>query len=227
MYFAPLLQQAGTVGVGWKVGMQEDSALQKGYKVLSMADVHTTALSILGIWITGPGLMLALNAVLPGRTERAYRRLSRAPWKSFFIGLGITIVVTVFALVMANIGAGIASGVSVLLVLFGLALWAVGAAGMTRLAADWMETKTGSGSRLRNLVFSALALALSGFVPLIGWFLFTPLVGIIQIGAGASSLFGRDRNRNTDAAGKEKGSPESSSTSVHSEFVPAADQNSS
>ena len=192
-----------------------------------MADVYTVALSILGIWITGPGLMLALNAVLPVRTERAYRHLSSAPWRSFFTGLGITIVVTVFALVMANIRAGIASGVSVLLVLFGLGLWAVGAAGMTRLAAEWMETKTGSGSRLRNLVFGALALELSGFVPLIGWFLFTPLVGIIQIGAGASSLFGRDRNRNTDAVGKEKGSPESSSTSTHTEFVPAADQNSS
>jgi len=162
-----------------------------------MADVYIVTLSILGIWITGPGLMLGLNVILPARTERVYWRLLRTPWLSLIAGLVITVLVAFAAVLAANAGGG---GFSAVLVLFTLGLWALGAAAMTRIAAERIDRQTGSADRLRSMLRGAVLLELAGFVPLVGWFLFTPLVGVAQIGAGALGLFGREPKRVTQAA---------------------------
>jgi hypothetical protein len=94
-------------------------------------------------------------------------------------------------LVTAEAGAGPIRAIAWLSGLGGLGLIAIGSAGMSRLLGERLALWSAPASKLKNLLRGAVVYELAGIMPLVGWFLFLPLMVILSIGAAVSGLFSR------------------------------------
>jgi hypothetical protein len=154
-----------------------------------MTDVYIVTFSIIGILLTGPGLAIGLNLLAPRITDRAYRRLTETPGASFIFGGVLGAVITTWVVILASVG-GAAQGIAYGSAVLGLGIYALGAAGMSRLFGERLAPATPKASPLGRMVRGAVVLELAALTPLVGWFLFVPLAGVMCIGAGAFGLIG-------------------------------------
>lgn len=151
-----------------------------------MTDVYIVTLSIIGFLVTSPGLAAALNLFFPQVTETACQRISRTPMKAFIAGLPVSVLMVGIAAVLNSAG-GPGQGLAFIIVLAWLGLLTLGAAAMARLLGERLSGMTGGGSPLGNIIRGAVIYELASLVPLVGWFLFTPLMSQVAVGA---ALFG-------------------------------------
>jgi len=161
-----------------------------------MANVLTVVWFVIG-WAamqTCLGVWLAL--MLPNRVERARERVEKAPKSTFFAGAAFWIVSAFVAVAMIQNGrpgpvqllGWISAGPM-------LAASAIGGAAFAQILSERIRERSPQTSPLSALAIGALCTALSGLLPVIGWFVFLPLVGFISIGAGLSGLFARKGGR--------------------------------
>jgi len=151
-----------------------------------MTDVYIVTLAILGFLITSPGLAAAVNLFFPRVTETAYRRITETPVKSFLAGLGVTAVTAVWVIAMSALG-GPMQGVGIASAILWLGVLTVGTSAMARLLGARLAGMMGGSSELGNIIRGAVIYELASLVPLVGWFLFTPLMSCMAVGA---ALFG-------------------------------------
>ncbi len=152
-----------------------------------MADVYTVLFILIGILISLPGLLVALNLLLPRVTRRAQRRLQTTPGRSFALGLIVTAVFSLFILVFSS-GGGPGQFLAISTVVLGMGLGTIGAAGMVRLLSEKLAPISQPYSELMNLVRGAAVYELACLFPIVGWFLFAPLMGITVLGAASFAL---------------------------------------
>ena len=150
-----------------------------------MTDVYIVTLSIIGFLITSPGLAAAVNLFFPRVTEAAYLRITATPVKSFLVGLGVTAITIVWVAVLNSAG-GPLQGIGIASAVLWLGLLTVGASAMARLLGARLAGML-SASELGNIIRGAVIYELASLVPLVGWFLFTPLMSCMAVGA---ALFG-------------------------------------
>jgi hypothetical protein len=155
-----------------------------------MADVYIVVFSVIGILISYPGLVAALNLLLPRATEAAYLRLAYTPGKALLIGLPVAGLFSLFIIVTANINFGPVKALAFIAALIAFGINAVGGAALARLMGERIDAITQSGTSLRNLVLGAIFLELASLFPIIGWFLFLPISMVITIGAASFGLIG-------------------------------------
>lgn len=155
-----------------------------------MADVYTVTLVLIGMLLSLPGLLVALNLLLPTLTRRVQTRLAETPGRSFFFGLPITAVLIIFALLLWQAGFGPLKALGWLIALGGMGLGTLGASGLARLLGERLASLSDPRSELTQLVRGAAVYEFACLFPLVGWFLFAPLVGITVIGAAAFALLG-------------------------------------
>lgn len=154
-----------------------------------MVDVYIVVYSLLGILICLPALLLALNLLMPQVTSRIETRLEQTPGKSFGLGVPVTAVFLLFIVITANIpGPGQAS--AFLAAFVGMGLGTLGAAGMSRLLARRVTLLVSPSSEALNLLRGAVMYELACLFPIVGWFLFAPIIGITVIGAATFGLLG-------------------------------------
>lgn len=156
-----------------------------------MADVYTVTFLVIGLLISYPALLVALNLLLPNVTGRAAEKVSDGPFKTFAIGAVITAGLALLILVTAEAGAGPVRALAWLCGLCGLGLIVIGSAGMSRLLGQRLALWSDPVSRLKNLLRGAVVYELAGIMPVVGWFLFLPLMVILSIGAAVAALFTR------------------------------------
>lgn len=154
-----------------------------------MVDVYIVVYTLLGILICLPALLVALNLLMPQVTSRIETRLEQTPGKSFFFGVPITAAFLLWIAIMANIP-GIGQASAFLAAFLGMGLGTLGAAGMTRLLAKRVRPLTNPSSEALNWLRGAVMYELACLFPLVGWFLFAPIVGITVIGAATFGLLG-------------------------------------
>lgn len=154
-----------------------------------MVDVYIVVYTLLGILICLPALLLALNLLMPQITRRIETRLEQTPGKSFVMGVPVTAVFLLFIAVMANIP-GVGQGSAFLAGFVSMGLGTLGAAGMSRLLAKRVTLINAPSSEALNLLRGALIYELACLFPIVGWFLFAPIVGITVIGAATFGLLG-------------------------------------
>ena len=155
-----------------------------------MTDVYIVALSVIGYLIAAPGLAVALNLLLPRVTERAYLRLERTRGASFAVGFVASGTVALWVAILMAIGAGPTQAMAIVSVVIALGIYAIGAAGMSRLLGERLGNLSGSDSPVADIARGAVALELACFVPVVGWFLFTPLIVMTTMGASIFGLLG-------------------------------------
>ena len=154
-----------------------------------MADVYTVTFIIIGILISLPALLIGLNLLMPVVTIRTQVRLRETPGKSFWLGAVLTAVLLLIIIVTVQIpGPGQAFGFGV--AIFGMGLGSLGAAGMARLLGERIRPLAKPNSDMMNLLRSAVVYELACLTPLVGWFIFAPLVGMTVLGAAVFSLVG-------------------------------------
>lgn len=155
-----------------------------------MADVYTVTFIIIGILLSVPALLVALNVLMPQLAARAHTRLDQTPVKSFFVGLPITVFIIMYAAVMFGSNVGILQTSAFIMAILGLGLGSIGGAGMARLLGFRLAPIAKPNSTLTNLFRGAVVYEFACLVPIVGWFLFVPVAGITAIGAAAFALVG-------------------------------------
>lgn len=155
-----------------------------------MADVYGVTFTLIGILLSVPALLVALNLLLPKTTTHTYKRLKHTPYKSFGLGLPITFMLVIWIILMANAGSGAFQAIAFGSAFAGMAVGSIGGAGMARLLGERIGNMSNPNSEMTNLVRGAVAYEMACLVPIVGWFVFIPLVGISAIGAGVFGLIG-------------------------------------
>jgi hypothetical protein len=155
-----------------------------------MVDVYIVVYSLLGILICLPALLLTLNLLLPQITNRIETRLERTPGKSFFLGVPVTAAFLLWIAITANVPIGVVRGTAFVAAFVGMGLGTLGAAGMSRLLARRITVLANPSSQAMNWLRGAVMYELACLFPIVGWFLFAPIVGITVLGAAVFALLG-------------------------------------
>ena len=151
-------------------------------------------LLILALVVCLIGTMVTLTALMPGVTGRSQAALQRWPWRAFFIGLVNYVFLTGMALIIFSAAIDILNLIGVFILAFLAAVTALGLGGLTQLTGERMAAmRTSEMSPLKQVVWGAVVLELTGLLPLVGWFLFTPI--ILMIAFGAAVLGWRSRKQ--------------------------------
>ena len=155
-----------------------------------MADVYIVLYSLLGILITLPALLIALNLLLPRVTTRTAGRLTHTPIKSFFMGLPLVAFLALWIAMTAQTAFGPLRFTAFAAALFGMGLGTLGAAGMARSLGERLSPLLPRSAAMLNLLRGAIVYELACLFPIIGWFLFAPIVGTAVIGAAIFGIIG-------------------------------------
>lgn len=185
-----------------------------------MANVLSVVWFVIGSVATLTAIWVWTCLMLPAPVERARRRLERQPVVCFFQGLLFVIVMLLVLTALVYIRMRLLMAVDeslkglsfflgirsrgyfapVLVQTAGLMMvgpvlagLTVGSASVVQMLADRMRERRPAGSPLLMLCAGALATALSVFLPLIGWLVFAPVVGLMSVGAGIMGIFSRRR----------------------------------
>ncbi|MBK8433044.1 MAG: hypothetical protein IPL28_17885 [Chloroflexi bacterium] len=152
-----------------------------------LADVYTVTLIILGILLSMPALLIALNLLLPTAAERIEQRAQANPIKALVLG-GIVALAVVLLTIALSQAPGPLRTLAWVVGLTGTAVGTLGAAGIVRLLGLRLGHWSAPTSRLQNLVRGAIIYELAAFVPLLGWFVFLPLMGLMGLGAAVLAM---------------------------------------
>ena len=155
-----------------------------------MVDVYIVVYSLLGILICLPALLVALNLLMPQVTGRIETRLEQTPGKSFFLGVPVTAAFLLWIAITANVPIGVVRGTAFVAAFVGMGLGTLGAAGMTRVLAKRITPLINPSSKALNWLRGAVMYELACLFPIVGWFLFAPIVGITVVGAAVFGLLG-------------------------------------
>jgi hypothetical protein len=183
-----------------------------------MANVWASALAVIGVIVMLSSLLVWTAYMLPRPVSRAQRHLETQPWQSFFAGLVVwAVAAATFFLALSQRAelrakletlldtlakfAGVARYVGdagtvahdllyLTIIPFAIAL-VIGGAAFARTFAQRIDER---GTRqAASVVGGAFTLSASLFLPLIGWFVFLPIVAAMSAGAGMMSLLTRQR----------------------------------
>jgi hypothetical protein len=183
-----------------------------------MANVVAVALFVVGFVVVFSSLLIWTACMLPRPVARAQSQLESHPWRSLIVGfavlatgLGVYFVALSFrSRLVEQLGylfdrlaestgtfritgdAGTVAHNLLYLVLtpFLIALVIGGAAFATLFARRVDVSGTGP---IKGLIGGAFAMSAAMFVPLIGWFILTPIMASMAAGAGLVALVTRDR----------------------------------
>ncbi|MEW5985578.1 MAG: hypothetical protein AB1791_02995 [Chloroflexota bacterium] len=155
-----------------------------------MTDVYIVTLSLIGILISLPALLVALNLLLPTLTGHAYTRLARTPGRCFVLGLPVALGFIVWMAITTQARFGLLRSSAFLVAVLGMGLGTLGAAGLARLLGERIGRQAATPSSISSLVRGALVYELACLVPGVGWLLFAPLAGITVLGAAVFAVLG-------------------------------------
>ena len=158
--------------------------------MVTMADVYIVLFTLVGVLLSLPALLVALNLLLPKVTTRAYLRLQQTPGKSFLLGIPVVSAFLLWIAITANIPFGPVKATAFLAAFVGMGVGTIGAAALSRILADRLDAISAPRSRLTHLLRGAVVFELACLFPIVGWFLFAPIAGIALMGAAAFALLG-------------------------------------
>ncbi len=154
---------------------------------MTMADVLTGTLIVLGFLVTLPALWLLLRALFPAAVGRGRDRIAAAPIRCFFLGLlGVVLLVGIVAVL--NLAGPPGKALGVLAIVAGVLLAGVGLSGFSAIVGERLPSTADEGRPWRGMVRGAVCLELSFLLPVIGWFGVLPIALLTGLGAAAMAL---------------------------------------
>jgi hypothetical protein len=154
-----------------------------------MADVFAIFGLLLTLGIIFPGKLTAWWLLFPATVERAQVRLERTPWRCFWLGGLVTIILLIPITTLLALPSGLFKLAGVTLLLSALALAGLGAAGLVAKMGEQLQHRASGGlSPAAAFVRAAVALELAAAFPIIGWFVVIPVTIGTAVGATAFAL---------------------------------------
>ncbi len=150
-----------------------------------MRDVYAIFGTLLAIGIAVPGLLTACWLLFPQWVEKSAENLHSHTRSTFLIGLISTTIVTLFALVLANLPLPLAQFIAAGSGLVAVAISAIGSAGIVLHMARRLQTHS-ELSLSAAFLRAALAFTLAAIFPLVGWLLIAPICLVMSFGAALS-----------------------------------------
>ena len=154
-------------------------------------DVLAALALICGIPLTTWAMVIAARLLFPELCERSANRLINAPGASFGVGVLITLVGVVFAIVLLNVHNPIARFLGADVASFLLSLSIIGCAGLGTIAGRRIQSHDERISGYAAYVRGSAFVIVACMSPLVGWFFILPIALITSVGAGYSALVRR------------------------------------
>lgn len=150
---------------------------------MTIGDVLAALAVLMAVGFGWGATLLTAALAFPVRAQQASEALAASPGWCLARGLGVFFGVGLIALTLTHHPAGPVR-------LIGYVVWAalaltaaVGVAGLTRLMSERIQANGTAMNPFASLTRATVLLVLAGFVPLVGWFLVTPLVAFIALGS--------------------------------------------
>ena len=156
-----------------------------------MADVYIVVFTVIGILLSVPALIITISLLMPRVTKRVQTRLSQSFGKSFALGIPITGAFLLWVAITSQAGNGLVQAMAFIVAVIGMGLATIGAGGMARLLGERIGDNSAPHSEMHNLVRGSIIYLLACMTPIVGWFLFVPIVGIAIVGAAVLGLLGK------------------------------------
>lgn len=156
-----------------------------------MGEIAGLILILLVSAITTVALLVLLPFLIPGRVERTRQIIQTMPGRSFAIGLVNTLFFLVIAAIFTQGGDG-GWLIALLIILALLTGAAIGLAGLVLLLRERIYPETAKAAGLSTMMKTAVLLTLAGLLPLLGWFVLTPILLLVGLGAAIMALVRRD-----------------------------------
>ncbi|MAT97080.1 MAG: hypothetical protein CL608_08060 [Anaerolineaceae bacterium] len=141
-------------------------------------------------------LLVLLPALLPGRVARAQQIVQKSPGRAFVIGLVNFLFFGVLIAIFAQ-GADLGGLIAGTILLALMMVTAVGLAGINQIVQGRLYPNDGG---VKVGLKTAVLLIAAGLVPLLGWFVLTPVLLLISLGAAIIALV---RRKSTASSGIE------------------------
>jgi hypothetical protein len=159
---------------------------------MTMADVLSVTLIILGLLVTLPALWLFLRALFPASVERARGRLEGSPGTCFLAGLLPWLVLFAGGVALLSKGPPPLKFVGFVLVSAGFVVEGVGLAALSSILGARLPSAADAGRPWRGLVRGAVCMELAFLLPFVGWFALMPLVSVSAVGAALLAAASRE-----------------------------------
>ncbi len=168
--------------------------------MVTIGDVFSVVSLIFAICISTWALLLGSALLFRQRTDIAQQTIENRPWKSFFVGFALLLVVGTLGMGMVANPNPAVKLLGTFIVLGLLSIAAIGAAGLSQLIGARMQPMDPSLSAYRAIGRGAMIVVVAGLLPLVGWWVFTPIVLSVSLGAGLSALNARRHRSLVEAA---------------------------
>lgn len=145
-----------------------------------MADMIGVSILLVLFATTFPAYLTLIWRVWPRLTDRARQRLVQTPGRSLVLGVALALVAGLPIFVLLALPNGVGQFLGFAGIVLVLAFAGIGAAGFA--------AHLGSAETLRGFLIGATLTELAMALPVIGWFLVTPLLLVASLGAGAFAL---------------------------------------
>jgi hypothetical protein len=155
------------------------------------------------------GLILWTALLFPRSTASARSALESRPGRCFGRGLVLTLLIGVPAIAMLRVPHGVAKLGGWALAFPLLTMLLLGLSAMSHLLGERLRALSPEITPLGGLVRGGITLELAAIMPFLGWFLFTPIVGITLIGAGAAGCLSARNSAGETEAYEQHREPES------------------
>ena len=145
-----------------------------------MADMIGVSIVLVLFATAFPAYLAVVWRTWPAGVERARERLERTPGRSLVLGVLLAALIAVPISVLLLMPNGVAQFLGYTLLVLGLAYAGIGAAGFA--------SRVGGGAGLRGMLIGAAVTEFAMALPVIGWFVVTPLLLLASLGAGTFAL---------------------------------------
>ena len=149
-----------------------------------IGDVLGTTFLVLSVCVSLWALLLGIALVFAEPSAEARTRLETRPRQALAVGASMALAGGGLGLLLANLPNGLIKLIGWALLLALLVLAALGGGGMALLIGERIEKCAPRLSSFGALGRGAGLLVAAGLVPLLGWFVLTPLCLLTALGAG-------------------------------------------
>ena len=154
----------------------------------TLGDVWAITAAIVGVAACAWALLLCLELIFPDRARVASEQIRSAPIKMILLGLAIAVVVGGVSIAMLSSPLAVIKVVGWIGLLWVLAMSFSGTSGLALIAGERVNALdpnlSAYGARSRGAMF----IVLPSILPILGWFLFAPLIFCLGLGTGVRML---------------------------------------
>jgi hypothetical protein len=168
---------------------------------ITIGDALTVVSLIGGTCLALWAMMVGMVMLFSRRAGQAAAHLERSPAGALLIGAVLTTAVVVANVVLQQAPNGLVRLIGWSLIYGALSISLVGASGLAMLVGGRIQRMDGRMSAFSGLTRGAALIVIAGLLPLLGWFLFIPLIMMFSLGAGLQATFYKGRPASVPALG--------------------------